>query len=132
MKNPKIVFVCVCLAAAAVIFWFNLDSAPAIPDTPDTETMWMCRDCGKTFALTAAKFAVEEERAGGSAPLHCIDCSKKEAYRVAQCTTCDTFYFSRDVPGALGRCPQCYPARPGGGPADGGSSEQEEPPPPAV
>ena len=132
MKNAKVVIIAVCISAAGFLYWFNRDGEASIPDTPDSLTAWMCNSCQNVFSLTAAEAMAEEARAGGPSPLFCRACSKKEAYRVAQCDVCSTYFFSSDVPNSLGRCPACFPPEPRDRPDNAADDPAEEPPPPAV
>lgn len=132
MKTIKLLIIALCAVGAAFFYWVNHDGPSAIPDTTDSETIWMCRSCSNTVSLSAAKVAAEEERAGGQPPLVCPSCSQRECYRAAQCAKCLAYYFSPDVPGSLGRCVICFPEKPGGLSETADEGAQEEPPPPSL
>lgn len=133
MKHIKIAFIVICITGAGVILWLNGSGEGSIPDTAESSTNWMCNACKHVFPLTVSEAAREEKRAGGPPPFICPSCSAKEAYRVAQCETCSTYYFSLDVPGSLGRCPTCFPLNTPNMPNPHEESEtEEEKSPPSV
>lgn len=114
MNQGKIAIVVVALGAAGIIFWKTSSGGEALPDTQESETLWMCSEnsCAHAFRLTAAACEKAEMRAGQQAPLHCQVCDKVLAYRAATCETCREKYFGADVPGSTGVCRKCYPQAP--------------------
>ncbi|MCG8405584.1 MAG: hypothetical protein MI923_10345 [Phycisphaerales bacterium] len=112
MRSLKIAFVLIALPAAVLIYWSISSNEEALAEADQTATAWKCADCEHEFDLTAKAATMELARAGGTMPLHCPACKKKEAYRVSTCLVCETKYFSTDVPGGTGMCPKCYPTSP--------------------
>jgi hypothetical protein len=110
------------LAATGAVLWTTDGAGEAYPDTPESETQWLCRACGRAFRLTAAVVQREQRRAGGPTPLYCPECSKKEAYRAAVCGGCGTMFLGPDAPDSPGVCLQCYPDH---GAGFGDDSERE-------
>ena len=81
-----------------------------LPNTPESETQWMCRACRHAFRLTA-RAAHRAMRAGGKTmPIYCPECGKLNAWRAARCGIHGLLYFVADVPGFPGRCPRCLDA----------------------
>ena len=127
-RRIQVAVIVVALGAVGAIFWTTNEAGEALPDTPESETLWMCHACGHAFRLTASAVAEERRRAGGLAPLLCPTCSEREAYRAAVCGQCGTMFLGPDAPGSSGVCPQCYPDHePVGFPEDpaGGASEDD-------
>lgn len=114
MNRVKIGVIVAALGLAGLLFWRSSSSANDLPDTEESQTLWMCSDpnCAFYFQLTASECQSAEQRADGTSPLFCQQCDKKLAYRAATCLTCNTPYFGPDVPGSSGRCPVCNPQAP--------------------
>ncbi|MBX3396888.1 MAG: hypothetical protein KF841_16155 [Phycisphaerae bacterium] len=136
MTQLKIALAAVCLVSALLIFWYRSGAGDTVPDSSESATTWMCRDCGKTAELTAAEAVAAEQAVDGAAPPYiCPACSKRELYRTAQCIQCQSYYFSSDVPGSQGRCLHCFPELPTGKQPranDEAAESEEEPAPPSV
>lgn len=112
MKSIKIAIIILALSGSVIVYFITRSGADPIPDTEESATEWMCRDCRHVFSLTAREAADEYARAEGRPPLFCPACGEKKAYRVATCPNCGTKYFGFDVPGETGACPKCFPDEP--------------------
>ncbi len=133
MKNLKVVFIVVALAAAVLItVMYGLPGEP-IPDTGENNSEWLCVACEHQFQLTPK----EESEAGKKGPFPfpptlCKKCTKHEAYRAVRCDDCG-YFFTRGAPDSSGKCPRCYPeARPieeEWEDDEGDYGEREKPPP---
>lgn len=111
IKTLKLVIAALCLVIAGLLFWWN-QGDPVSADAPETKTAWMCAACDHIAELTAAEVSAAETRDGGI-PLTCDACLEKRLYRVAVCPVCGAYFFGKEVPGSLGRCPVCFPPKSG-------------------
>jgi hypothetical protein len=109
VKNLKVVFIVVALAAAVLItVMYGLRDEP-IPDTGENNSEWLCAACDHQFQLTPK----EESEAGKKGPFPfpptlCKKCNEHHAWRAVMCGECG-YFFSMGSPEASGKCPRCYP-----------------------
>ena len=105
MKNLKIAIIVLALGFAGLMFFLNTKKVDAIPDTPESTSLWMCKACQKTVEWTSKQ---EYENSGSAAPpLFCPSCKVRELYRAQKCENCGTVFFGADLPGSSGVCPNC-------------------------
>lgn len=126
MKNLKIAIIVLALGGAGLMFFLNMKKVEAIPDSPESKSLWMCNACKKTVDWTARQ---EYENSGSAAPpLYCPSCKARELYRAQKCDNCGTAFFGTDVPGSSGVCEKCHPdIRPAAPPDDEKNSAAETP-----
>lgn len=107
-KQIKLGIIIVGLVGAVTITLIsNLSGSAA--DAQESNTLWKCTACLKTFDLTARQAARAQHTAGG-VPILCPLCSKVRAYQVMACPKCGTLFFGSEVPNHNGQCPVCQRA----------------------
>lgn len=112
MKNLKVVFIVIALAAAGLITVMYGFREEPIPDTGENNSEWLCVACEHQFQMTPKEES--EARKKGPVPFpptFCKECTKHEAYRAVPCKDCG-YFFSPGAPQASGKCPKCYPEAP--------------------
>lgn len=124
MKGAKIALIVICFLGAGIIAYFTWGSDEGIPESGGSKTTWKCADCGKIFELTDAEsYRQFEQYNDGKLCVKCPACSKRDAWQVALCPTCNQWYWGVGKPGSDGMCPRCKPK-----PADnGGYVDQSAP-----
>lgn len=106
MKKVKLGIIVVALGAAAIISFLTGEDQGSIANVDDYRSAWKCVKCEHKFDLTEREAQLAEEKAGGS-PIHCAECGKIKAYRLASCLRCGTMFFGPEVPGGSSDCPKC-------------------------
>jgi outer membrane biosynthesis protein TonB len=104
-KQIKLGIIIVGLVGAATITLISSLSDSAA-DSQESNTLWKCTACLKTFDLTAREASRAQDIAGG-VPILCPLCTKVRAYQVMACPKCGTLFFGSEVPNHNGQCPVC-------------------------
>ncbi len=112
MKNLKVAFIVVALAAAVLITVLYRVRDEPISNSGEHNSDWLCNACEHQFQLTPTEeFEVREKGPFPFPPTLCKKCQEHQAWRAKPCKKCGAF-FAMGSPQASGACPKCYPALP--------------------
>ena len=126
VRKVKIGIVVAALAAAVSITLLSGEDHDSLAGIDTHTTVWKCKACALQFDLSWSDARDAEKKSGG-VPIHCVDCSKVQAYPLSVCLRCATLFVGPEVPGGSALCPKCpRPAKPSSERPVKTSDEQED------
>lgn len=110
MKNIKIIFIVVALAAAVTITLVYGLGEGDIPETDEPKAIWLCGECNHAFKMSQAEESEAAKRGPYPwPPAICPECGEQAAYRALICGVCGEPYLGPGTPGGFDKCPRCFP-----------------------
>lgn len=103
------------LAALIYVGWsvFGRGKNSDVPNTVESQTDWICAQCGEVTKLTAREITTAQETEGKAQfankqiLLNCPKCKAFTVVRAGFCQKHDKYYADRTIEGATGDCDQC-------------------------